>query len=92
MNQYYTFQTKKATLWLLDMICYVPLSWFFKDKILSKFQIILNKQIKQNNITDQSLTGNSLKGSELNFKDKILSNSQTTIPKQDNKTSDEVGH
>ena len=28
---------------------YVLLRWFFKDKILSKFQIILDKQIKQNN-------------------------------------------
>ena len=38
--------------------------------------------LKQNNITDQSLTGNSLKGSELIFKDKILSNFQITISKQ----------
>ena len=40
--------------------------------------------LKQNNITDQSLTGNSLKGSELIFKDKILSNFQITISKQTN--------
>ena len=44
--------------------------------------------LKQNNITDQSLTGNSLKGSELNFKDKILSNFQITISKQIKQYSD----
>ena len=44
--------------------------------------------LKQNNITDQSLTGNSLKGSELIFKDKILSNFQITISKQIKQYSD----
>ena len=38
--------------------------------------------LKQNNITDQSLTGNSLKGSELFFKDKVLSNFQIILNKQ----------
>ena len=44
--------------------------------------------LKQNNITDQSLTGNSLKGSELFFKDKVLSNFQITISKQIKQYSD----
>ena len=38
--------------------------------------------LKQNNITDQSLTGNSLKGSELIFKDKVLSKFQIILSKQ----------
>ena len=57
-------------------------------KIYKEIKWANKPSLKQNNITDQSLTGNSLKGSELIFKDKILSNFQITISKQIKQYSD----
>ena len=58
------------------------------SKINEENKWVNKPSLKQDNITDQSLTGNSLKGSELIFKDKILSNFQITISKQIKQYSD----